>query len=52
MIYPIKKNILNKKTLMKSNKIKKINKFELQSIYILCSSCIIQIVFKEERDHC
>ena len=24
MIYPIKKNILNKKTLMKSNKIKKI----------------------------
>ena len=32
MIYPIKKNILNKKTLMKSNKIKKINKFELQSI--------------------
>lgn len=48
MIYPIKKNILNKKTLMKSNKIKKINKFELQSIYILCSSCIIQTVFKEE----
>lgn len=48
MIYPIKKNILNKKTLMKSNKIKKINKFEFQSIYILCSSCIIQIVFKEE----
>ena len=33
---------------MKSNKIKKINKFELQSIYILLSSCIIQIVFKEE----
>ena len=33
---------------MKSNKIKKINKFEFQSIYILCSSCIIQIVFKEE----
>ena len=34
--------------LIKSNKIKKINKFELQSIYILCSSCIIQTVFKEE----
>lgn len=33
---------------MKSNKIKKKNKFEFQSIYILCSSCIIQIVFKEE----
>ena len=33
---------------MKSNKIKKINKFERPSIYILCSSCIIQIVFKEE----
>ena len=34
--------------LIKSKKIKKINKFELQSIYILCSSCIIQTVFKEE----
>ena len=34
--------------LIKSKKIKIINKFELQSIYILCSSCIIQTVFKEE----
>ena len=34
--------------LIKSKKIKKINKFEFQSIYILCSSCIIQTVFKEE----
>lgn len=34
--------------LIKSKKIKKINKLELQSIYILCSSCIIQTVFKEE----
>ena len=34
--------------LIKSKKIKKINKFELQSIYILCSSCIRQTVFKEE----
>ena len=34
--------------LIKSKKIKKINKFELQSIYFLCSSCIIQTVFKEE----
>ena len=34
--------------LIKSKKIKKINKFELQSIYILISSCIIQTVFKEE----
>ena len=34
--------------MIKSKKIKKIIKFELQSIYILYSSCIIQTVFKEE----
>lgn len=38
----------DKKTLIKSKKNKKIIKFELQSIYILISSCIIQTVFKEE----
>ena len=48
MIFSLFVYFFYKKTLIKSKKIKKLNKFELQSIYILISSCIIQTVFKEE----
>ena len=48
MIFSLFVYFFCKKTLIKSKKIKKINKFELQSIYILIYSCIIQTVFKEE----
>ena len=36
--------------LIKSKKIKKINKFELQSIYILCSSCISKMDFEKVKE--